>query len=102
MTMLHTAGIRSIAILIPVFGLTWIFGVFAINEATLVFQWLYVILNTLQGVMIFVVKCVMDRKIRKEFLECWRRRTRDVSGFSSSIPNKVSKDETGKTTETDL
>ena len=41
-------GLRSICILLPILGITWVFGVFAVNEGTVVFQYLFAICNSLQ------------------------------------------------------
>ncbi|KAH3726982.1 hypothetical protein DPMN_052889 [Dreissena polymorpha] len=57
-------GVRSVCILLPVMGLTWVFGIFAVNKDTLVFQYLFAIFNSLQGFLIFLVQCVFDRKVR--------------------------------------
>ncbi|XP_052248234.1 adhesion G protein-coupled receptor L3-like isoform X1 [Dreissena polymorpha] len=57
-------GVRSVCILLPVLGLTWVFGIFAVNKDTLVFQYLFAIFNSLQGFLIFLVQCVFDRKVR--------------------------------------
>ena len=35
-------------ILLPLLGLTWVFGLFAINENTAVFAWLFTITNSVQ------------------------------------------------------
>ncbi|XP_052793494.1 deleted in malignant brain tumors 1 protein-like isoform X1 [Mya arenaria] len=60
-------GLRSVCILLPVFGITWLFGVFAVNKDTVVFQYLFVIFNSIQGVLIFIVQCIMDRKVQEAF-----------------------------------
>ncbi|XP_052277342.1 adhesion G protein-coupled receptor L3-like isoform X2 [Dreissena polymorpha] len=57
-------GVRSVCILLPVLGLTWVFGIFAVNKDTLVFQYVFAIFNSLQGFLIFLVQCVFDRKVR--------------------------------------
>ena len=36
-------------------GLTWIFGFFTIQEASIVFQYIFTILNVFQGFLIFVL-----------------------------------------------
>ncbi|KAH3737472.1 hypothetical protein DPMN_044065 [Dreissena polymorpha] len=46
--MFPRAGARSVGVLTPMFGITWLIGVFAVNDTTSVFQWLFVILNSLQ------------------------------------------------------
>ena len=44
----HRTAIKSTVILLPLLGLTWIFGLFAVNENTTVFAWLFTIFNSLQ------------------------------------------------------
>ena len=38
-------------VMVPVMGITWIFGIFAINRETLVFQFLFAILNSCQVIV---------------------------------------------------
>ncbi|XP_052240283.1 adhesion G-protein coupled receptor D1-like [Dreissena polymorpha] len=71
--MFPRAGARSVGVLTPMFGITWLIGVFAVNDTTSVFQWLFVILNSLQGLMIFIVKCQLDKKVQDAFNEKRRR-----------------------------
>ena len=40
--------IISAAALMPVLGVTWIIGLFAVNEHTEVFAWIFTVLNSLQ------------------------------------------------------
>ncbi|CAH1800167.1 unnamed protein product, partial [Owenia fusiformis] len=35
-----SSGVWSLCILLPILGLTWLFGVFSINEETIIFQYL--------------------------------------------------------------
>lgn len=39
---------RATVALLPILGLTWIFGLFAVNQNTSWFAWLFTIFNTLQ------------------------------------------------------
>ena len=39
---------RNILLLLPVMGCTWLFGLLSINEVSLVFVWIFCILNSLQ------------------------------------------------------
>ncbi|KAL4233865.1 hypothetical protein ACF0H5_008540 [Mactra antiquata] len=57
-------AVRNIIILTPTLGLSWIIGIFAVNEHTIVFQYLFAILNSLQGLLIFIVHLVLNNKIR--------------------------------------
>ena len=40
--------LRAVLILLPLLGMTWIIGIFAINNKTQVFAWIFAILNSLQ------------------------------------------------------
>lgn len=42
------SGLRGICALLPIVGLTWVFGVLSIGEASVVFQYLFAIFNSLQ------------------------------------------------------
>ena len=44
----YRSVVRASVILLPLLGLTWVFGVFAINKNTEVFAWLFTIFNSLQ------------------------------------------------------
>ena len=39
---------KATLILLPLLGLTWVFGLLAVNENTAVFAWLFTIFNSLQ------------------------------------------------------
>ena len=39
---------RMVLILLPVFGLTWLFGILAVNEDTLIFRYIFATFNSLQ------------------------------------------------------
>ncbi|XP_074663101.1 adhesion G-protein coupled receptor G6-like isoform X2 [Tubulanus polymorphus] len=46
-------------------GLTWIFGLLSIKEtATSIFSYIFVLLNALQGLFIFVFYCVLKKEVR--------------------------------------
>ena len=40
-------------------GLTWVFGLFAVGEATLAFQYIFTILNTMQGNLMHLYSCLL-------------------------------------------
>ena len=73
-----TSGItqarRGIAILV-VLGLTWVFGVLAIKDAKLVFQYLFCIFNSLQGLLVFLFHCVLSRDTRQKWKRLFLTRT---------------------------
>lgn len=49
-------------------GVTWVFGALALGEAKLVFQYIFCISNSLQGFIIFVVRCVQYPEARMAWL----------------------------------
>ncbi|EDO44369.1 predicted protein, partial [Nematostella vectensis] len=54
---------RSCCLLTCILGVTWLLGVFFVNEETLVMAYLFSILNALQGVAIFLLHCIGDHKV---------------------------------------
>ena len=51
------AILKATVILLPLLGLTWVFGLLAVNEDTTVFAWIFTVLNSLQ------VNCTKTAKI---------------------------------------
>ncbi|XP_078091002.1 adhesion G protein-coupled receptor E3-like isoform X2 [Mustelus asterias] len=49
-----------------VLGCTWIFGIFNVSENTIIFSYIFTILNTLQGVFIFLIYCVFNDQVRND------------------------------------
>lgn len=58
------AGIRSLCVILPLFGVTWVLGVFSVNEETVVFQYLFAVFNSLQGFFIFLFHTVLNQQVR--------------------------------------
>ncbi len=50
------------------FGVTWVFGFLAIEEAQMAFQLLFCICNSFQGVLIFILFCYAQKDVRKVIL----------------------------------
>ena len=68
------------------FGLQWVFGAFTIAEASLAFQWLFVIFSTLQGFFLFLFFCVFTQDAREEWLNllsCGRRKKEKRGAITS-------------------
>lgn len=60
------SAIRGSLLLVPIVGFTWIFGAFAINSTdtpSLVFNWLFVLFNGLQGFFIFFLYCILKTEV---------------------------------------
>ncbi|XP_070571023.1 adhesion G protein-coupled receptor L4-like [Ptychodera flava] len=58
------SGLRATALLLPLLGLTWAFGLLAIDESTVAFQYIFASLNSLQGLFIFIFHCVMNDEVK--------------------------------------
>ena len=61
-------------------GITWIFALLAIGRATMIFQWLFCVFNSLQGFFIFLFHTLRNEDVRNT----WSKKLR------KSIPKKTS------------
>ena len=61
-TLLSVAGVMFL------FGLSWIFAAFTVKEAAFAFQILFIIFNSTQGFFIFIFICVLSQEVRQEWL----------------------------------
>ncbi|KAL4232622.1 hypothetical protein ACF0H5_007312 [Mactra antiquata] len=84
MTNIIRTGIRSVCVLVPVMGLTWVFGILSVNQDLVIFQYIFCIFNTLQGLCIFLFHCVFNRQIR-DALKHRSARKRSLQTFSSDF-----------------
>lgn len=59
-TLLHSSFV-----LLPVLGITWALGFFVIgdNVASEIVEWLFCLMNSIQGLVIFIVHCLMNREV---------------------------------------
>ncbi|XP_071115253.1 uncharacterized protein [Haliotis cracherodii] len=67
------AGLKALCVLLPLMGVTWVFGVFSVNEDLRVFQYLFAVFNSLQGFFIFIFHCLVSRQIQDGMKNRWRR-----------------------------
>ncbi|XP_065911452.1 adhesion G protein-coupled receptor L4-like isoform X3 [Dysidea avara] len=54
--------IRAALFLLPTLGVTWIFGVLAVNSEHVAFAWIFTILNSIEGLFIFVFYVLQNDK----------------------------------------
>ncbi|XP_072420267.1 adhesion G protein-coupled receptor E3-like isoform X2 [Chiloscyllium punctatum] len=54
-----------------VLGCAWILGLFHFGKGTLVMAYLFTIVNSFQGTFIFIILCVLNKQVRKEYLQCF-------------------------------
>uniref|UniRef100_A0A8C8SB18 Adhesion G-protein coupled receptor D1 n=1 Tax=Pelusios castaneus TaxID=367368 RepID=A0A8C8SB18_9SAUR len=74
---------KAVAVLLPILGSSWIFGVLAVNGHAIVFQYMFAIFNSLQGFFIFLFHCLLNSEVRAAF----KHKTKVWSLTSSSIRN---------------
>ncbi|XP_062965255.1 adhesion G protein-coupled receptor E5 isoform X1 [Cynocephalus volans] len=58
--------ITAIAQLV-VLGCTWVFGLFLFNPHSWVLSYTFTILNCLQGLFLYVLHCLLNKKVREEY-----------------------------------
>ncbi|KAH1171002.1 hypothetical protein KIL84_006620 [Mauremys mutica] len=67
-----------------VLGLTWGLGTFQFGSLTTVMGYLFTITNSLLGTFIFVVHCLLNRKVREEYWKLFTRLRQSKEEPSSS------------------
>eukprot|EP00057_Strongylocentrotus_purpuratus_P001639 XP_001200455.2 PREDICTED: uncharacterized protein LOC764215 isoform X1 [Strongylocentrotus purpuratus] len=58
-------GVKAMMVLLPIMGLTWVVGFLAVDRAKVVFLYVFIVLNCLQGVFIFFVHFFRNSEVRK-------------------------------------
>ena len=48
---------KATVILLPLLGITWVFGLLAVNQESSVFAWIFTILNSLQVIISLLYIC---------------------------------------------
>lgn len=64
-----SSRLRGAVTLVIMLGLTWVFAILAIDGGAPVFQYLFTIFNSLQGLFIFVFHCLLKTDAQK----AWKR-----------------------------
>ena len=71
-------------------GLSWVFGYLAILDARLPFQYIFTILNSLQGFFIFILFVVRKKKVREQwYIICCKGMDREKVSRSLSASNSI-------------
>jgi len=73
------AWLRRSAILLPVLGITWSFGLLTFISPTSVFHYLFTIFNSLQGFFIFINFCIFDNVVRPVLIKMLCKRHNGTS-----------------------
>ncbi|KAM7418822.1 hypothetical protein PAMA_016108 [Pampus argenteus] len=75
-----------------VLGLMWVFGAFIFEESivTTVAAYIFTVLNSLQGALIFIMHCLLSKQVRDEYAHFLSRictSQKRYSDFSSTVPS---------------
>ncbi len=93
----------SLASVMLMFGLSWLFGALSIDRAATVFQWPFVIAVTSQGFMLFISFCIIGTDSREEWkklLSCYRYKGTKKGAAPSSVASRNKRIATGRTGST--
>uniref|UniRef100_A0A8C4Z5L8 Adhesion G protein-coupled receptor D1 n=1 Tax=Gadus morhua TaxID=8049 RepID=A0A8C4Z5L8_GADMO len=74
---------KAVAVLLPILGISWIFGVLTVNTHSLAFLYIFAVFNSLQGFFVFLFHCLLNSEVRAAF----KHKTKVWSLTSSSIRN---------------
>ncbi|KAG8519012.1 Adhesion G protein-coupled receptor E4, partial [Galemys pyrenaicus] len=72
-----------------ILGCSWGFGFFMVEEVGktigLVIAYIFTIINVLQGVLLFVVHCLLNRQVRMEYKKWFSGKQKRVEGESTEV-----------------
>ena len=85
-----TRSTFSIISMMFMFNLQWLFGALTIAGASVSFQWIFVILITLQGLFLSVFFCVVGKNARGEWLNFLLRKKQGLHTMKVPKPLKIS------------
>ncbi|CAH3031687.1 unnamed protein product, partial [Pocillopora meandrina] len=71
--------IKAALILMPLLGISWIFGLLSVNSGTIAFQYLFAIMNSSQGLFIFICHCIGNAEVRAALIRSKKRHSVKVS-----------------------
>lgn len=94
------AGIKGLFLLMPLLGVGWILGLFALNDGTKVFSYAFAIVNGFQGLLIFLLHCVFNSEVRQAFRRQKEKHSltkENLSQYNASFSLSQSDSESRKT-----
>ncbi|XP_040846648.1 adhesion G protein-coupled receptor E1 isoform X2 [Ochotona curzoniae] len=62
-----------------ILGCSWVLGLFQIGSAAVVMAYLFTIINSFQGVLIFLIHCLLNRQVREQYRRWFCRQTATMS-----------------------
>ncbi|XP_036907754.1 adhesion G-protein coupled receptor D1 isoform X1 [Sturnira hondurensis] len=83
---------KAVAVLLPILGTSWVFGVLAVNHQAVAFQYVFAILNSLQGFFIFLFHCLLNSEVRAAFKHKTKVWSLSSSSSRSALPKPFGSD----------
>ncbi|XP_071807321.1 adhesion G protein-coupled receptor L3-like isoform X2 [Asterias amurensis] len=90
------SGVKGALVLMPIMGMPWLFGLLMFDGSGEVFEYLFIIFNTLQGLFIFLIYCVFNSEVRAAFVRKRDKRRQEMALNSRILPMQ------SKVTETEF
>ncbi|EDV26159.1 uncharacterized protein TRIADDRAFT_23992, partial [Trichoplax adhaerens] len=56
---------KATFILLPILGITWLFGIISVDDHSVVLSYLFVIFNGLQGFLFFIFHCILNSEVQQ-------------------------------------
>lgn len=75
---------KAIGLLTPLMGLSWLFGVLAFNDATKWFSYVFVLTNSFQGLVIFVLHCARNDDVQKALMKKFKKSNSKLHQYLSN------------------
>ncbi|GAB6018517.1 hypothetical protein CHUAL_000214 [Chamberlinius hualienensis] len=69
------AQVRGAFTVMTLLGISWIFGALAIGQVKIIFQYIFCICNSLQGFLLFIVRCLQYPQAQQAWLQLVRTGT---------------------------
>ncbi|XP_030205447.1 adhesion G protein-coupled receptor E2 isoform X1 [Gadus morhua] len=82
-----------------VLGTTWIFGCFQFGNSPSAMSYVFTILNSLQGVLIFVMHCLLYKPVREEYGKIFSRFFASKKKYSEFTSSQSSKAQNSKSSQ---
>ncbi|XP_077428050.1 adhesion G protein-coupled receptor E5-like [Vanacampus margaritifer] len=73
-----------------ILGLMWVFGAFLFRKGSVAVEYIFTILNSLQGALVFIMHCLLSKQVREEyynFFSCICAPKKRYSDLSSTNPS---------------
>ncbi|XP_033097626.1 adhesion G protein-coupled receptor L4-like [Anneissia japonica] len=82
-------SLKAALVLLPLLGLTWVFGFLSVNKYTIIFTYLFAICNSIQGVIFFLFHCLMNVEVKKAYQRRYRKSMATSSSMSTTTTSRV-------------